>query len=117
MKTWYVIPKETNAVNPPEENIARALALNCRLLIGTPSEKVTVYPSVVVMSEVNEPAIFPDDQEQANLAEIKAAQEAAITAEQSAVDAKVNALTQANQKLMALGLTTDEVSALFTPAN
>lgn len=112
MKTWYVLPFGTDAVTPPDKNVERASALGFQLLIGDPSGKVTVYPSVVVMSEVNDIAIFPDDQEQVNFSEIQAAQLAATTAEQSAVDAKANALTQAHQKLIALGLTNEEIAAL-----
>jgi len=112
MKTWYILPSGTDAVTPPEKNVARASALGFELLIGDPSGKVTVYPSVVVMSEVNEPAIFSDDQEQVNLLEIQAAQLAATTAEQDAVTAKTNILQQAHQKLIALGLTNEEIAAL-----
>lgn len=112
MKTWYVLPFGTDAVTPPDKNVERASALGFQLLIGDPSGKVTVYPSVVVMSEVNDIAIFPDDKEQVNFSEIQAAQLAATTAEQDAVIAKTNILEQTHQKLIALGLTNEEIAAL-----
>ena len=112
MKTWYVLPEQTDAVNPPTEYVTRASELGLELIIGDPSLKVTVYPSILVMSNATDPAVFPDDEKQVNLSEIQAAQQAAITAEQSAVDAKTNALTQAYQKLAALGLTPEEIAAI-----
>ncbi len=98
MRSLYVLPTGTDAVNPPAAAVSRVAALGCSLIIGDPSGQVTVYPSVVVTSSAIAPAVIPDDTGQATLAQVQAAQRAATTAE----DAAANALVTARQGLSTL---------------
>lgn len=93
MQTYYVIPAGSDAVHPPAADAARATALGCSLIIGDPSGQVTVYPSVAVTSSACAPQIIADDQGQATLAEVQAAQATATAAETAAADALTTART------------------------
>jgi hypothetical protein len=111
--TYYCIPADTSDNDITQEQRDRSNALGCMICKGDPTEKITVYPSVVVISSNVDPVIFPDDQNQATLAEVQAAELTATTAETNAVTNKEANLASAHDKLVALGFTVDEVKALL----
>lgn len=81
MQSYYVV--QANSFGSPQyatdEN--RATALECTIILGDPSGQVTTIPSVLVMSSVLAPVIFPDDTGQATLSEVQSAMSTASSAE------------------------------------
>lgn len=116
MRTYYVIPSNSDAVNPPAADTARAEALTASLIIGDPTGgQVAAFPSVVVISLSIAPQVIPDDQGQATLAEVQAAQQAATAAEQaqSSGIATANANLQKVVAQLAPGLSQAQTDAAY----
>ena len=70
--TYYCIPADTADDAITELQTERAAALKTTICKGDPSGKITIYPSVIVLSTAIETVVFPDDQNQATLAEVQA---------------------------------------------
>jgi hypothetical protein len=111
--TYYCIPADTSDNDITQEQRDRSNALGCMICKGDPSEKITIYPSVVVLSTAIDTVVFPDNQNQVTLAEVQEAELTATTAETNAVTNKTTNLASAHDKLVALGFTVDEVKALL----
>lgn len=111
--TYYCIPADTADDAITELQTERAAALETTICKGDPSGKITIYPSIIVLSTAIETVVFLDDQNQVTLAEVQAAELTATTAETNAVTNKAVNLASAHDKLVALGLTADEVKALL----
>jgi len=100
-----------------ETIINRSIKLNCPIVKGNPKSEITIYPSVVVSSAFIDDVIFPDDQEQVTLDQIQTAEQNAIIAEQNAIATEKENLDSAKSKLVSLGLTADEITALLGKNN
>ena len=92
MNAAYAIAYPADPANPPAGDVKRAAALGCQVCIGDPTAGlVKAWPSVVVMSTVAAPAVIADDSGQATLAEVQAAQAAAVAAEATAAQGVLSA--------------------------
>ncbi len=95
MQAWYVLVPTTSPIEPPPP---RASALGLVAIIGDPTGQVAIFPSVAVTSSATAPVIIPDDDGQATLAEVQAAQAAATTAEDVRI---VNGFTTVMEAIVA----------------
>lgn len=128
MKSSYVTPPNSDGSDNLTTYSPRATELGCTIQFGDSTGLVTVLPSILVTSTAIAPVVIADDQGQASLVAVQAAQSAATTAETTAASGIAQAetnlatllsglsttVTQANSDLVTLAASTDPLAPIIS---